>query len=62
MLSPLAITFAIYILLMVGIGFAWAQRSDLHPDVIDYVRMHPDQLFSSPPKTTFWVVAGSAAM
>jgi len=30
---------------------AWAQRNEIHPDIIDYVRMKPDQLFSSPPKT-----------
>jgi hypothetical protein len=29
----------------------WAQKNDLYPDVIDYVRQHPDHLFSSPPKT-----------
>jgi len=30
---------------------AWAQRNDVYPDIIDYVRAHPDQLFSAPPKT-----------
>jgi hypothetical protein len=30
---------------------AWAAKNDLHPDVIDYIKMKPDQLFISPPKT-----------
>ena len=29
----------------------WAAQNDLHPDVIDYIRMKPDQLHSAPPKT-----------
>jgi len=29
----------------------WAIKNDIHPDIIDYVRMRPEQLFSSPPKT-----------
>lgn len=29
----------------------WAAQNDLHPEVIDYVRMRPDHLHSTPPKT-----------
>ena len=29
----------------------WAAQNDIHPDVIDYIRMKPDQLHSTPPKT-----------
>jgi hypothetical protein len=29
----------------------WAAKNDIHPDVIDYIKLRPDQLFSSPPKT-----------
>jgi hypothetical protein len=30
---------------------AWAAKNDLHPDIIDYIKLKPDQLFISPPKT-----------
>lgn len=29
----------------------WAVKNDIHPDVIDYIKLRPDQLFTSPPKT-----------
>ena len=30
---------------------AWALKNDIHPDIIEYVKMRPEQLFSQPPKT-----------
>jgi len=29
----------------------WATRSDIHVDIIEYIRLKPDQLYSPPPKT-----------
>ena len=29
----------------------WAVQNDIHPDILEYIRLKPDQLHSSPPKT-----------
>ncbi|HYG75612.1 MAG TPA: MoxR family ATPase [Planctomycetota bacterium] len=29
----------------------WATKNDIHPDIIDYIKLRPEQLFTSPPKT-----------